>query len=76
MVRRISSMNCHNILEYIVASSLCSAAAASSLCVTALEQHKGQSTDQRSVRGILTKESHQSCTSRSDRKCSHLCTVR
>ena len=36
MFRRISSMNCHNILEYIVASSLCSAAAASSLCICSL----------------------------------------
>ena len=36
MFRCISSMNCHNILEYIVASSLCSAAAASSLCICSL----------------------------------------
>jgi hypothetical protein len=34
MFRCISSMNCHNILEYMVASSLCSAAAASSLCIS------------------------------------------
>ena len=36
MFRRISSMNCHNILECIVASSLCSAAAASSLSICSL----------------------------------------
>ena len=47
MFRCISSMNCHTILESIVANSLCSAAAASSLCISSNQSNESGNLDAR-----------------------------